>query len=630
MLVRRALGAVICGALFALAATQADATVFPLSDPADQITADVGYSNRLLDFNGDGYWDLIGRGGVGGDVYLALGSPTGLMTVRTVSLPDSGWALGLAVGDMTGDGRDDVVLTFGNSSTLVLIRGRADGQVIAPADDDRYTLPGPPTYGYGAPTSVAVGDVDGDGDLDVAAGLGVKEDTWYPPNSAETGAIHVFTNDGGGRLTPTSATLAVNAPIDVKLLSLGNDDDPELLVLQRNRPGADLKVFAGASGAGFGSPTVYAAGGVPVAGDFDADGRLDLAVGHGSRTPITILPGTGGGFGEPVPAPASGGDLAVGDLDGDGRDDLYVGTAALWDPQDLGRPAFLRGSGGLHFDAPVWPDENHGPEFQPEIADLDGDGRLDVVARFYSVMLIRWGLGPQLVPAAGYIDFGAQTVGAPSAPRTLDFTNQSGGPARNIEAMIEGDDAEFQIDLGSCASATLQVGDTCAVSIRFAPTAVGDRFAGFGLVARDSDVIWGAGLFGEGVAEPLVAPVPGPTTTPTPLPTPVATPPSATLASPHLQPVTRRSLRRRGVRFRQRFPQAGRARWTLEWPARHVLGSARRNVTAGRTVTVTIRLTAKAKRTISRRRPTALTLRTRFTDTRGRTSVLVTRVPLRK
>ena len=82
---------------------------------------------------------------------------------------------------------------------MVMIRGRADGRLLAPADADRYTL-GPSQNGYSVPTAAAVGDVDGDGDLDVAAGFGVKEDMWYPPNtsrSLDTSMCSPTTGRGG-------------------------------------------------------------------------------------------------------------------------------------------------------------------------------------------------------------------------------------------------------------------------------------------------------------------------------------------------------------------------------------------------------------------------------------------------
>jgi hypothetical protein len=72
-------------------------------------------------------------------------------------------------------------------------------------------------------------------------------------------------------------------------------------------------------------------------------------------------------------------------------------------------------------------------------------------------------------------------------------------------------------------------------------------------------------------------------------------------------------------------------RWTLALKGRKrvVLASASRTLAHARTVEPALRLTAAGRRTLARRRPAGLVLRTRFTAA-GRTTHLTTAVRLRR
>ncbi len=91
---------------------------------------------------------------------------------------------------------------------------------------------------------------------------------------------------------------------------------------------------------------------------------------------------------------------------------------------------------------------------------------------------------------------------------------------------------------------------------------------------------------------------------------------------PALTRPTLAGLRRSGLRFTQTIGTAETVTWTLEHRGR-VLARTRRGVTAGR-VTVTLKLTKTGKRVLAKRKPKALTLRTKGTLER------VTTVKLRR
>ena len=324
--------------------------------------------------------------------------------------------------------------------------------------------------------------------------------------------------------------------------------------------------------------------------------------------------------------------VTVADLDADGRDDVYVADRrpdVVWDPSQSD-PVFLRGIGGNAFaTARSDVDPAYG-ETRPTAVDRDGDGKLDMVtAGSYAgqyAHLIRYGLGAQLMPTEDELDFEPQAVGTASASRRLTFTNAGGGVAYGIEAATGGDTPDFPVELADCATATLAIGESCTVSVRFTPAGDGYREAMLALIGADSDLGWIAWLTGDGFT-----PVPA-QPTPAPAPPHVAVPaprPPLRLDAATVTRTTRGALSRHGLRVLQSFPTAGRVRWSLELTTRGtrlVLGTASRRIGHAGIAAVTIRLSASGRSRLARRHPRTLTLRTAFTDTTGRSTQRLTAV----
>ncbi|MGH9018923.1 MAG: virginiamycin B lyase family protein, partial [Acidimicrobiales bacterium] len=84
-------------------------------------------------------------------------------------------------------------------------------------------------------------------------------------------------------------------------------------------------------------------------------------------------------------------------------------------------------------------------------------------------------------PGAGFnvndVDFGNQPVGTKSAPITLTFSNESGAAINVTSTVVAGaDPAEFPI-ADRCSGFSLGSGQTCTISVSFAPTVAGSRSA---------------------------------------------------------------------------------------------------------------------------------------------------------
>jgi hypothetical protein len=232
-----------------------------------------GFAVAAADFNGDGKLDLAvctfsGKIAVlPGDGDGAFQSPIYANGGVNRTLPGSN---PIAVGDFNGDGKLDLAAVSGNSTISVFL-GRGDGTFQPPINYNYNSYNSPPS-----PQSLAAGDFNGDGKLDLA----------------------VVNNAGVGDIFGPAITNSVSA-------LLGNGDGTF-------RPPLNYPVVW--------YPTTTAVG------DFNSDGKLDLAVADSGS--FSILLGNGDGTFQSVTNFSAAGVFAqsviVGDLNRDGKPDLIV------------------------------------------------------------------------------------------------------------------------------------------------------------------------------------------------------------------------------------------------------------------------------------------------------------------
>ena len=216
------------------------------------------------------------------------------------------------------------------------------------------------------PAGVAFGDFDGDGDLDVAT-------TVEGPDR-----IQIALNDGFGTFTagPTSLLGNSSSPQDLIAGDFDGDGLMDLAVAVRD-PQGGVVIMRNNGGAIFAANQTVGVGDRPRgldAADFDGDGDLDLAVAARDGGTAHVLINSGGSFtGVTLTAGGEPRKTAFGDFDGDGDLDLAVTNH---DDRTIG---IYTNSGGSFSATATIPT---GGIFRPDgidAADLDGDGDADLV-----------------------------------------------------------------------------------------------------------------------------------------------------------------------------------------------------------------------------------------------------------
>ena len=515
------------------------------------------------DFNGDGNLDLAVVNSCGSDFYcygysagtvsILLGNGDGTFAPETEfdvgSQPES-----IAVGDFNGDGILDLAVANFSDGTITLLVGNGDGTFSrfgngggspigasagAPgststrkdyAEGKEGTLR---VEGAGRTTEVAKGKTIAMMPTAAGAPLGAGAAT-HPWSQEEYANIMKFTAPGVGsgfstadhpkakNELPEAATAAASqADADAKLLASGYGDlccinQPTSLVAgDFNGDGIlDLAVASYTDngvyilqGQGNGQFTVgslISTGNGPsslVAGDFNGDGVPDLAVANMVDNSVTVLLNSQGNFALSS-TPATGlspRSVATGDINGDGKLDLVVAN------EGDNTVSVMLGNGDGTFQARNDTPTAHVPTWAA-IGDLNGDGRLDVGVPNFQDNTVSFFLQATLATlSTTALDFGTELVGSTSAAQTVTVTNTGTAPLTTSSVTITGTNAaDFAKTADTCTGASVAPGDTCSVSVSFTPAATGSRTATLTFTDNATGSPQSVSLTGIGIA-PVVS-----------------------------------------------------------------------------------------------------------------------------
>ncbi len=272
------------------------------------------------DFNGDGILDLaIGPylaipTGTGEGVAIFLGRGDG--TFAQADFKVTGTSISqLAVADFNNDGRSDLALAitrFGES-TVEVIFGNGDGtfQSSTPLADLRN------------PSNIVTADFNGDGIADL-----VYNQSDSPAQNTRSSSLRVALGRGDGTFLAPGLT---PIPLGVQRIEVGNlngDSIPDVLLATSDSTGATrLSFYRGVGDGNFAIPSTIASGLGLVSSmlmhDMDGDGMSDIVVSAGQSLQIFEARGDGT-FISSMQIAAPGGAVAAGDFDRDGRTDLAL------------------------------------------------------------------------------------------------------------------------------------------------------------------------------------------------------------------------------------------------------------------------------------------------------------------
>ena len=422
------------------------------------------------------------------------------------------WPAAVAIGDVTGDGRNDVVMT-----TDSYFDPANDYRVWVFAQTSGGALAAPVSYASAAGSSdldsVAVGDITGDGRKDVVVGsdrTGVQvypqlstgtlgSPTLYPTANGRqvrlgqlngdgrldvaaigwgTNTVSVLLNDGAGGLqAPVEYAAQHGGYDDLEVGDVTGDARADLVVMSGQLYAIpNVSVLPQLAGGGFGSPATYSVGpnvltsGIGV-GDVTGDGRNDVVASYGGNRPgsnVAVFAQTAAGTLAPpvsypsydIPEP-----VELADLDLDGRTDV-VTLHGGWNRAGLYRQTAGGGLGAEEL-YPI-PYASHYEPHGVALGDLDANGSPDVALADYNNGLVVLRNVDTVPPPSADLSVSLRASGATVKPKKafwFEATVRNAGPtssSSSLTVQLAGSPSNVSVSSSACTVQAATV--TCSLA----------------------------------------------------------------------------------------------------------------------------------------------------------------------
>ncbi|CAC5342316.1 FG-GAP repeat protein (fragment) [Planktothrix rubescens CCAP 1459/22] len=290
----------------------------------------------------------------------------------------------VSIGDFNGDGKLDLATAnFNDNTASILLNTTANGAT-TPTFATKVNF----TTGS-TPRSVSIGDFNGDGKLDLAvANYTNSNNASILLNTTATGATTPTFNPKVDFTTGSGST-------SVSIGDFNSDNKPDLAVSNQN--GASVSILlnttTNATTPTFATKVDFTVGSQATSvsiGDFNGDGKLDLATANTNSSTVSILLNTtANGATTPTFAPKvdfSTGfnpqSVSIGDINGDGKPDLAVANS-LSATVSILLNTTANGATTPTFATKVDFTTGSRP-LSVSIGDLNGDGKPDLAVANYS------------------------------------------------------------------------------------------------------------------------------------------------------------------------------------------------------------------------------------------------------
>ncbi len=293
---------------------------------------------------------------------------------------------GIAIGDIDGDGKPDMVIANSVASgTIYVYRNISTAGTITTG-----SFAAPVSFSVGSlPEGIAIGDIDGDGKLDIVVANNGSASVSVFRNTATSGIIN-------------SASLAArvdfttgNGPQSVVIGDIDGDGKPEIITANQSAPGLSvLQNATTGSTISFSARVDFATSSnslVVALGDLDGDGKRDVIATNFSGSTVSVLQNVMAGPGTITSATlaaavnfttgANPSGLAIGDIDGDGKPEIIVtnfGGATVGIFHNMVSTTTI-GSGSF---ASMVTFECLSQPFSVAVGDIDGDGKADLAVGY--------------------------------------------------------------------------------------------------------------------------------------------------------------------------------------------------------------------------------------------------------
>jgi hypothetical protein len=257
-------------------------SVQPFSPPPGTGALDAG------DVNGDGIADIAFVQWGANTVVVWLGNPGApgsWSPAAQQSYPVGANPFSVAVGDLDGDGREDIVVANGSSNSVTVYDGAASSPYLV-GRQDLATVAG----GYPMPDNLALADVDNDGSLDILA------------VGRAPGAISTFLNNGSGNFGAVIPSFLGNSNWDARALGMGDldaDGNQDAIIAVpwdlSIGPFSAVAILYGDGAGHFGSqqnlvlPGLFNGPVAVVTGDFRGTGAIDFAIANSGSNTVTVV-----------------------------------------------------------------------------------------------------------------------------------------------------------------------------------------------------------------------------------------------------------------------------------------------------------------------------------------------------